>query len=276
LLAASRNGSPMRFDRFALAAVPLLLAGCATGQTGASAPRLAAQTYGPARGAAVETLVMVLHGDGSTSARPDHAGFAAAAARAIPRSASVALLRSGYADATGRASSAERGSGNGDNYTPERIAMVGDSVDALRRRYPNARTILVGDSGGAAIAANLAAIRPDLVDGMVLVSCPCSLSEWRRHMQARAPEEQWNEAVGSLDPLKTAGGILGSLRAALLVGSDDAVTLVRFSRAYAEALTLRGVATDYRIVPGKGHDLLDDPEVLAATQRLAASLPRKS
>ena len=43
----------------------------------------------------------------------------------------------------------------------------------------------------------------------------------------------------------------------------------------AEALALRGIATDYRIVPGKGHDLLDDPEVLAATQRLAASLPRK-
>jgi acetyl esterase/lipase len=66
------------------------------------------------------------------------------------------------------------------------------------------------------------------------------------------------------------------LRAAVLVGADDRITPVKFSRAYAEALTLRGIATDYRIVPGKGHDLLNDPEVLAATQRLAAALPRSS
>jgi len=40
--------------------------------------------------------------------------------------------------------------------------------------------------------------------------------------------------------------------------------------------SLRGIATDYRIVPGKGHALLDDPEVLAATTRLAAALAKKS
>jgi hypothetical protein len=39
---------------------------------------------------------------------------------------------------------------------------------------------------------------------------------------------------------------------------------------------LRGIATDYRIVPGKGHDLLQDPDAaMAALTHLAARLPEK-
>lgn len=249
------------------------LAGCAATNMGRSAaPTLDARTFGPARGKDVRTLLVVLHGDGLANARSDHYGFARAAADAIPGSAAVALLRPGYDDGAGRTSPGEKGNDTGDNYTPERIAAVADSIDTLQRRYANARTILVGDSGGAAIAANLAGIRPGLVDGMVLVACPCALPEWRRYMQKRVPGARWDAAVQSLDPLKTAGGIVQPMRAAVLVGSEDEVTPVKFSRAYAEALTLRGIATDYRIVPGKGHDLLGDPEVLAATRRMAAEL----
>jgi len=61
----------------------------------------------------------------------------------------------------------------------------------------------------------------------------------------------------------------------LVVGADDPITPPKFSRAYAEALALRGIATDYRVLPGKGHEILDDPEVLSAAERLAAALPRK-
>ena len=251
--------------RSSLFLLPLLLAGCATTQQTPAAPALHAETFGPARGAQVRTLIVVLHSDGA----PDHYRFAAAAAQAVPASAAVALLRPGYADAAGKTSPGERGTETGDNYTRDRIAAVGDAIAAVHRRYPNARIVLVGDAGGAAIAANLAGVRPGLIDGMVLVGCPCTLPEWRKLMK-------WQDTVQSLDPLQTAGGIPSVLRAAVLVGADDQVTPVKFSRAYAEALTLRGIATDYRIVPGKGHDLLDHPEVLAATQRLAAAFPGKS
>jgi pimeloyl-ACP methyl ester carboxylesterase len=259
-----------------------LLASCTATTTQQAAlpepplPALAAQTYGPARGPDVQTLLIVLNGDGTPGLRTDHYGFAQAAAQAIPASAAIAMLRPGYSDASGRTAPGERGSDTGDNYTPDRIAAIAEAVTALRARYPAARAILVGESGGAAIAANLAGVRPGLVDGMVLVGCPCTLPEWRQYMRRRMPRGGWDAAVTSLDPLKTAGGILPSIRAAVLVGADDAVTPVKFSRAYAEALTLRGIATDYRIVPGKGHDLLNDPEVLAATSRLAASLARKT
>jgi len=262
--------------RSSLALLPLLLAGCASMQAPPPASLAAiptglyTETFGPASGTAVKTLVVVIHADN----QPSHYAFAAAVARAVPDSAAVAVLRPGYADKTGHSSPGERGSGTGDNYTADRITAVGDAIASLHMRYPNARTILVGDAGGAAIAANLAGTRPNLIDGMVLVSCPCTLPEWRERMQKRDPA--WAAAVTSLDPLKTSGGVLPSIRAAVLVGADDAVTPIPFSRAYAEALTLRGIATDYRIVPGKGHELLDDPEVLAATTRLAAALAKKS
>jgi pimeloyl-ACP methyl ester carboxylesterase len=233
------------------------------------APGLYTETFGDAPGPEARTLIVVIHADGE----PSHYEFAKAAARAVPQSAAVAVLRPGYADRTGHISPGERGTDTGDNFTADRITAVGDSIAALRARYPNARTILVGDAGGAVIAANLAGTRPNLLDGIVLVSCPCTLPEWRARMQKQ--NAAWGSAVTSLDPLKTSGGILPSLRAAVLVGADDKVTPIPFSRAYAEALTLRGIATDYRIVPGKGHQLLDDPEVLAATTRLAAALATK-
>jgi pimeloyl-ACP methyl ester carboxylesterase len=253
----------------------LLLAGCSTMPPPQSAAPVAvptglySETFGPASGASVKTLIVVVHADD----QPSHYAFAAAVAKAIPQSAAVAVLRPGYADRTGHSSPGDRGNGTGDNYTADRITAVGDAIAELRGRYPNARTILVGDAGGAAIAANLAGTRPTLIDGIVLVSCPCTLPEWRARMEKRDPA--WGVAVTSLDPLKTSGGVLPTLRAAVLVGADDSVTPIPFSRAYAEALTLRGIATDYRIVPGKGHEMLDDPEVLGATTRLAAALAKK-
>lgn len=255
---------------------PMLLAGCATtAQRPAIVdPQLHHETFTSERARDVRTLIVVLNGDGLPHQRDDAAAFAAGVAATIPDSAAITLLRPGYADADGDRSPGVRGVDAGDNYTEDRIAAVGDAIALLQRRYPEARTVLVGDSGGAAIAANLAGMRPELFDGMVLVGCPCTLPEWRAYMEQRAPAEPWEAPVDSLDPLKTAGGIAPDLRAAVIVGADDPVTPVRFSRSYAEALTLRGIATDYRILPGRGHKILNDPEVLAATGRLAASLPR--
>ena len=133
--------------------------------------------------------------------------------------------------------------------------------------------MLVGDNGGAAIAANLAGLRPDLMDAMVLVSCPCTLPEWRAHMARQDRTAPWKAPVRSLDPLQTAGGVRPALKAAILVGGDDKRTLPKFSREYAEALALRGITTDFRVLPGKSDDLLLDAQVMETTAKLAAGLP---
>lgn len=264
--------------RYSLALLPLLLAGCTatTGEPPAPpAPKLFTQNFGtPLR--AADTLYVVVHGDRPVGTPADMSAFAGRLAAAAPGSAVVALLRPGYDDPAGNRSPGIRGDGAGDDYTADRIAAVGDAIAALRARHPRARVVGIGEGGGAAIIANLAGVRSGLLDGIVLVSCPCALPEWRRHMATREkPAQPWKEVVESLDPLKTAGGIAPNVRAAVLIGSDDRITLPRFSRAYAEALSLRGIATDFRILPGKGNGILGDPEVIDAARRLAAALPRK-
>ncbi|WP_242118235.1 alpha/beta hydrolase family protein [Sphingomonas lacusdianchii] len=253
---------------------PLLLlaaAGCAT--TAAPPPvTLAGESFGPSASRDVRTLVLILHGDGDGVVPAEFNAAARAIADAIPGARAVALLRPGYADAAGNVSPGTRGGTDGDSYTADRVAAVADAVAGWRARYPQARTILVGQSGGAAMAATLMGVRPGLVDGVVLAGCPCMLPEWRKY-RAKQGATGFGTTVNSFDPLQTVGGIAPSTRVTLLVGAEDKETPLRFSRGYAEALALRGIATDYRVLPGRGHDLLRDGDLIDAVRRMAAAPP---
>ncbi|MEG3180538.1 alpha/beta hydrolase family protein [Sphingomonas sp. LT1P40] len=261
--------------RFSLLLLPLLLAGCAMSAATPPAPALFTQAFG-AKPRDAATLFVVVHGDGVRTSI-DTSVFARALAAAEPGGAVVRLLRPGFADGAGNASPGTRGTGSGDNFTSERVIAVGDAIAALRARYRGARVVAIGEGGGAVIVANLAGLRSGLIDGMVLVSCACALPEWRRYRAAREPADpQWRGPIQSLDPLQTVGGVAPETRVALLVGANDVVVPPRFSRSYAEALSLRGIATDFRILANRSTPVLDDPQVIEATKRLAAALPRKS
>lgn len=249
-------------------AAALMIAGCATTQPGgAPAPRLVTESYGALKPAKVRNLVIVLHDDLAPGAAVDYSAFAARAAAAVPAGAAVVIVRPGYGDPGGRMSEGSRSRGIGDGYSAEQIRRVGESVQALTMRYRNARTILVGDGGGAVLAANVAATRPSLVNAMLLVGCPCALPEWRKHMARREPA--FAESVDSLDPLQTVGGIAPTARIAILSGGDKARVPARIARLYAEALALRGIAVEYRQVDGD--DLLAGDEVMQSLARLADS-----
>ncbi len=276
----------MRF-RLGLILLPLVLAGCATTSASPPAPGLFTQSYGTAPRSA-STLYVVVHGDGVRTA-VDTTAFAQSLLASEPDSAVVRLLRPGYSDGRGGQSPGTRGASSTDNYSAERIAAVGDTIAALRQRYRRARVVAIGEAGGAIVIANLAGLRPALLDGIVLVSsvqvigsvsvlvsCPCALPEWRRYIATRELDApRWREKLVSLDPLQTAGGIQPGLRAAILIGGADTRVPARFSRSYAEALSLRGIATDFRILPDRTAPVLDDPQVIEAARRLAASLPRR-
>jgi pimeloyl-ACP methyl ester carboxylesterase len=265
----------MRF-KLSLLLLPLLIAGCAADRASTpSSPKLFTQGFG-AKPSAAPTLYVVVHGDGART-KVDTSDFARTLAAAEPGSAVVRLLRPGYSDGAGGQSPGTRGTSSTDDYSAERIAAVGDAIAALRTRYRRARVVAIGEAGGAIVVANLAGLRPGLVDGIVLVSCPCALPEWRKFIAAREPNEpRWKEKLVSLDPLQTAGGIQPGLRAAILIGGADTRVPARFSRSYAEALSLRGIATDFRIIPDRTAPVLEDPQVIEATRRLAAALPRRT
>ncbi|TKD52219.1 alpha/beta hydrolase [Sphingomonas baiyangensis] len=214
--------------------------------------------------------MVLVHDDDRSGVAPDYAAFARAAVARVPGSAFVTVLRPGYGDKAGRRSAGETAGAHGNGYTRDRIEQVAASIEVLRRRYPNARTVLIGDGGGAAIVANLAGLRPMLADAMLLAACPCALPEWRTMMAKTDPA--FAQPVQSLDPLQTVGGVAPGLRAAIVVGEDDKVTPPALSRTYAEALALRGIATEFTRLPGQDHEILDDPVLLQILAELAEAV----
>ena len=62
------------------------------------------------------------------------------------------------------------------------IDAVRDAIAALRKEYEAGSVVVVGHSGGAAIAADLLGRWPGEADAALLVSCPCNVWAWRTHM----------------------------------------------------------------------------------------------
>jgi pimeloyl-ACP methyl ester carboxylesterase len=218
------------------------------------------QRYGST---APETMIVWLHGN-VTSGGPANAHFQIAAQTAADLAAenvlAVALVRPGYPDGTGAYSS---GSDNGraDNWQKATIAEIGTAIERLRQRYKPRRVVIVGHSGGAAIAAVLMGMRPDLAQAALLVACPCDMVAWRSGR--RGPP--W----ASEDPLRWVDKVDAAARVVALTGSRDDTTSSGLARTYVEKLQARGVEASFELVPDAGHvDILRSPALVAATAGL--------
>jgi alpha-beta hydrolase superfamily lysophospholipase len=256
--------------RFRYALLPALLLGSSGNVPPISGP-LYTRAFGAVTPTEVKTLVFVLHGDAPFIKPSYHYAFAKDAAT-ISGVRAIGILRPGYEDKDGDVSPGVRGLTTGDNYTPDRVAAIASSIAAIERHYPRARRIIVGHSGGAAIAADLAALRPDLVDGILLVSCPCNLPTWRAFMKRKIPAAPFDAPVDSYDSIALVSRLRPDLKVSMMVGSADDTAPPPLTEAYAAAARSRGIAVDLRILPGKPHDILNEPDVIPALQALVASV----
>lgn len=229
--------------------------------------------FGERRPAMVHTLVFVLHGDAPFTP-PSYQYDFAAAATTLPGVHAVAILRPGYEDPDGDRSPGERGLTTGDNYTADRIDAIARAMAAEEARWPGAKHVIVGHSGGAAIAADLLAVRPALIDGALLVSCPCDLAAWRAAMKRRMPAAPFDRPVTSLDPLGLVSRIKGRPALTMVVGGDDDTAPPALTRRYAATARRRGLRVDVRVLPGRPHDILNEAPVLAALRDLLGRVTR--
>jgi hypothetical protein len=85
---------------------------------------------------------------------------------------------------------------------------------------------------------------------LYLVSCPCDLTVWRKHMQSVIGGAIWERPVRSLSPLALVDSVHASAKIWLLVGSDDQIAPSALTLAYAEALRNRNVAVNVTIASG--------------------------
>jgi pimeloyl-ACP methyl ester carboxylesterase len=217
--------------------------------------------YRGAAAVANPDLFVVLHGDLGGP------GYQYAAARKLAQVSdsviAVGMLRPGYTDDSGNRSSGVEGRWVGDNYTTPVVDAIAAAIDTLRRTLKPGHVILVGHSGGAAITADLIGRHPRLVDAAVLVSCPCELSAFRRHMFDVQHQPIWWMPVHSLSPMDLAGEVDPSTMVTVIVGGSDNLAPPAFSRAYAARLEERHVPVKLIEIPGAPHNILLDPRVLS-------------
>ena len=215
------------------------------------------------------TLVVWLHGDVS-SGGPANYHFAAARTFAEEQAAadvlSVALVRPGYPDGDGNASSvAFLQAGRQDHYTRQNVSEVAGAIQRLKTRFRPARTLVVGHSGGAATAAVLLGLAPDLLDGAVLVACPCELNAWRL---GRRP---W---TASENPFDWAARTPLGARVHALTGTLDDNTAPRLAQIYVATLQQRGIDAKFESIENATHNgAFRAPEVMRAVAHMLQTGP---
>lgn len=235
------------------------------------AGRLKARVFLRASVSTAPMLIVVLHGDAPFN-KPDYQYAFAERAASHGDLIAAAILRPGYSDPSGDTSDGIRGQTSGDNYTADRIAMIVAAIHDLQSEYNPRATVLVGHSGGAAIAADILGLQPKLAVAALLLSCPCDVGAWRKHMKEVQLAPVWDQPVESLSPLDLAAQVPTSTRIRMMVGTDDHVTPPKFTQVYADRLAARGVDVRVTHLPGKDHEILLEPDVETALERLVASI----
>lgn len=214
-------------------------------------------------------LVVYLHGDGGGRIDlADDRSPAGALAREL-KATVLSLQRPGYVSALG-VSNGTSGAGD-DDYTADNLAIVADAMKNLRAVYPGRKILLAGHSGGAAMAALLAARDPDSADAWLLAACPCDVPAWRRwRASSGGSSATWTR---SLSPIADVGRVPAGTRIAIVAGTRDDNTLPRFSESYAAALQARGIRTRVTYANGATQASVRwSPEFLLMAQELATAL----
>lgn len=194
-------------------------------------------------------LIVILHGDSPFGPPSYQYRFARRVAEQLENTIPVAILRPGYTDDVGDHSDGDRGLTPGDNYTPQVIDAISQVIEQLKGKFHPRATVLVGHSGGAAITGDILGRWPSNVNAALMVSCPCELEEWRKHMLELQGGDIWKKPVDSLSPFELADRVRPSVRVSLIVGEDDPIAPPEFTRKYADALRHHGVEPQVAVLP---------------------------
>ena len=214
-------------------------------------------------------LIIVLHGDAPFGKPVYQYAFARILAGRLKDVVVLAVLRPGYSDGIVAQSEGKRGLAIGDNYTEDNAKQLTQAASEAAARW-HARTIeLIGHSGGAAMAVLMLADQPVLASSALVVSCPCDLKAWRLHMAARKIDPLFLTPVQSLSPSDAIRLLSPQTRLTFAVGEKDTVTPPWMTQQTAKLASDRCLVVQVKRLPGRGHDILNTPEIL----NLAKSLP---
>ncbi|MGO4283693.1 hypothetical protein [Bosea sp. TAB14] len=207
---------------------------------------LAYEAFGAAPGGGTRpVLAIFVHGDVSAGGPADYMyGHARRFAAGRKNVVAVALLRPGYYDRAGRRSD---GSDNGrrDTFQSGNNSAVAGAIQELKRIY-NARSVVaLGHSGGAGTIGVVAGSHPGLINGLVLVSCPCDVPAWYASRGRRPGAAQ--------SPVDYVSGIPAGTPIVTVTGQADDNTRPELAADYVAKVQARGLPARAQIVGG-GHN----------------------
>ena len=198
---------------------------------------------GEAYGSGKSALVVIIHGD-STKDEPVDWSYRMARllSERFADATFVGLLRPGYRDKQSRRSPGPRPT-TPHQYTDENIDMVGASLTAMKRDLRPAKVILVGRSGGSAMAGTVAGRFPGIADSIILIGCPCTRQS----------------VYGSRNraPMDYLGKYARTTRITAITGSRDDRTPPAHARSFVAAANARGLEATFVEVHGATHNFRD-------------------
>lgn len=222
---------------------------------------LAIKTFVP--DTAADTLVIALHGDLSSGGPADYI-FKVARRAADLGAVGVAMIRPGYTgDNRTSSGTASRDQNRADIYRAGQTDSMAAAVANLKKHHSAARIVLVGHSGGAAIAGVMLGRSAPLVDAVLLISCPCDVRKWR-DARNRKPLEN---AESPIDYLKTAPK---SAQIFVLTGARDRNTFPWLGKDYAVKAKSMGLSAEFVEIPDAGHGfgrLSRQPQIFDALKK---------
>lgn len=234
--------------------------------------RLKTRVYRSAKADEHPVLVIVLHGDSPFHPPSYQYIFARKAAGQIDNVVVAAVLRPGYSDDTGDTSDGTRGYTTADNYTLQVVDAITSVATQLKEKYAASHVVFVGHSGGAAIAADVMGRAPSVADGALLVSCPCNVPAFRKHMSEKQMDPLWLAPVASLSPLDLAGQVSPAIHVRMVVGTKDSLATPELTEEYAAALRARHIDVTVTELPGMEHDILLEPPVFEQLGQLVKEI----
>ncbi len=216
----------------------------------------------------LKTVTVFLHADTGGKTSMDDNGTAARLSQ-VTQTSVVALQRPGYSSVLG--TSGGTTSLKGDDYSAENVERIGAALANLRTFYPNRKILLIGHSGGAAMAALIAERQPAAADAYLLAACPCDVPAWREWRRSSVgARDVWTR---SLSPQKGATAIEPGSVVRMVVGSADNNALPRFSEAFVLALEAAGARADLVVAKDADHStVVDSPEFLDLAAAMAREL----
>ncbi|HEV8512160.1 MAG TPA: alpha/beta hydrolase [Cyclobacteriaceae bacterium] len=213
-------------------------------------------------------LLIVIHGDAPFNPPSYQYKLSQRLSEQVSNTIIVSVLRPGYRDSDGNRSDGKRGLTTGDNYTGEVINNLTEVIVQLKNRFKPSKTILAGHSGGAAISADIVSLAPQLVDKLILVSCPCDVEAFRKSMALKQPlYRAWRDSVKSISPIDVIKDLNQNADILLIHGKQDDIVPFKIVETYHEKLKSNSIKVQLMTIENGGHEIFLSETVLSVLRR---------